>query len=287
MSMQSYTGRFAPSPTGPIHLGTLVAAMASFLDARIHDGHWLLRIEDIDRPREVAGAAGAIIRFLEQAGFEWNGSIVYQSQRDELYLAALEELTSLGMTYACDCSRSLTGPGIYPGYCRKLGKAANADMAIRITCDAREINFIDRIRGMQRHELQTETGDFVIRRRDGLFAYQLAVVVDDADSKVTDVVRGADLLDSTPRQIYLQQLLGLPKPLYAHTPLIIASDGKKLSKSLPDGKILTPDRETLVQAWNLLQPETVEAADFDNLRSFWAWASAHWQTERANRDQQL
>lgn len=230
-------GRFAPSPTGPLHFGSLVAALGSYLNVRAQQGQWLLRMEDLDPPREEAGAADQILRVLDALGFEWDSDVVYQSQRHDLYHDAIRDLTTKGLTYYCICSRqeiSRAGlPGIegnrYPGTCRIAGHR-NKHASTRLITDDTPISFTDLLQGEQLQHLQSDVGDFVILRRDGFMAYQIAVVVDDADQGITEVVRGSDLLDSTPRQIYLQRLLGLDTPDYLHLPVAIDSDGNKLSK---------------------------------------------------------
>jgi glutamyl-Q tRNA(Asp) synthetase len=234
----SYSGRFAPSPTGPLHFGSLVAALASWLDARGARGTWLLRMEDLDKPREQPGAADLILRQLDALGLHWDGPVLYQSARLPAYAAALERLGARGATYPCGCTRNeiadsalaIDGARIYPGTCRAgLGQGkAPRTTRVRTTRDA--IGFVDRVQGAIVQSLETEVGDFVLRRADGLIAYQLAVVVDDADQEVTDVVRGADLLESTPRQIWLQRLLGYPTPRYLHVPVAVNAAGEKLSK---------------------------------------------------------
>ena len=231
-----YTGRFAPSPTGPLHMGSLIAALASWLDARAAGGRWLVRIEDLDRPRSVPGAADEILRALERLGLGWDGEVVYQSQRESLYREALDKLRR--HTYWCDCTRreiadsslalATDGAHIYPGTCRARG--ARAGRALRIRTDRQEIRFDDRVQGAQSQLVERDIGDFVLYRADGAYAYQLAVVVDDAAQGISDVVRGADLLESTPRQIYLQRLLGVPTPRYLHVPAAVNAAGEKLSK---------------------------------------------------------
>ena len=231
-----YIGRFAPSPTGPLHFGSLVAAVASLLDARAARGRWLVRIEDLDRPRCVPGAADDILRTLERLGLTWDGEVVYQSKRHSLYADALQRLQA--NTYWCNCSRrevadsslglAVDGAPIYPGTCRAAGLETGRALRARMT--AGEICFHDRVQGRQCQVLERDVGDFVIYRAGGMYAYQLAVVVDDEAQGVTDVVRGADLLDSTPRQIYLQRLLGLATPRYLHVPAAIDAAGEKLSK---------------------------------------------------------
>jgi glutamyl-Q tRNA(Asp) synthetase len=233
-----YVGRFAPSPTGPLHFGSLVAAVGSWLDARAAGGRWLVRIEDVDETRTVAGAADDILRTLAAFGLAWDGAVVRQSERKALYAAALTRLRDLGWTYRCRCSRreiadsglrGLEG-AIYPGTCRTLRLTEAEAGADRLRVAPGPVAFDDRRLGRLAHDVAAEIGDFVLRRRDGLFAYQLAVVVDDADQGVTDVVRGADLLWSTPRQVILQHLLQLPTPRYLHLPVATNEAGEKLSK---------------------------------------------------------
>jgi len=232
------TGRFAPSPTGPLHFGSLVAAAASWLDARAAGGRWLVRIEDLDRPRVQPAAADEILRALEALGFEWDGEVVFQSTRQARYREALERLHA--HTFWCGCSRreiadsslglAVDGARIYPGTCRGGLAPGRPARALRVRVPADEIRFVDRVQGPQAQVLSRDVGDFVLSRADGLIAYQLAVVVDDAAQGVTDVVRGADLLDSTARQIFLQRLLGVPTPRYLHVPVAVNAQGEKLSK---------------------------------------------------------
>ena len=232
-----YVGRFAPSPTGALHFGSLVAALASWLDARAGGGRWLVRIEDLDAPRIQAGAADDILHTLVRLGLEWDGTVAYQSRRLPLYRQALERLAEY--TYWCACTRreiadsslglAADGAQIYPGTCRNGIAPGKSPRALRIKTSG-NIAFTDRLQGRQEQVLECDVGDFVLYRADGQFAYQLAVVVDDAEQGVTDVVRGADLLDSTPRQLYLQQLLGYPQPRYLHIPAAVNAAGEKLSK---------------------------------------------------------
>ncbi len=248
-------GRFAPSPTGPLHAGSLVAALASWLDTRACGGRWLVRIEDLDTPRNVAGAAEAIVAQLERCGLVPDRPVVRQSERTALYENALQRLLAIGRAYPCGCSRRdlqrlATAPidggegdgedrfdRVYPGTCRDgLGGKSARSMRLRVQpatsvdTEPATVSFIDRRLGLRTQDLASDVGDFVLKRADGIWAYQLAVVVDDAAQGVTDVVRGEDLVDSTPRQILLQRLLGLPTPRYLHTPLVRAADGSKLSK---------------------------------------------------------
>jgi glutamyl-Q tRNA(Asp) synthetase len=232
-----YVGRFAPSPTGPLHFGSLVAAVASWLDARAAGGEWHLRIEDVDTTRTVPGAEDEILRALEALGLHWDGPVVRQRERTARYAEALASLREKGLVYRCRCSRrEIADSGthgidgiVYPGTCRDLALGAGVPGADRFRVAASPIEFEDRLQGRQSQQLARDIGDFVVKRRDGLFAYQLAVVVDDADLGVTEVVRGADLLDSTPRQIALQRALGFEAPRYLHVP-VATRGGEKLSK---------------------------------------------------------
>lgn len=231
MSASSYIGRFAPTPSGPLHFGSLVTALASWLDARAAHGRWYVRIEDIDPPREQPGAADHILRTLEGFGLTWDGPVLYQHDRDEAYQAALELLLTQRDAFACSCSRkTLTNHLIYPGYCHSGPQHPEQPLAIRLKVDPSAWAYWqDRIQGKQQHRLG-DYGDVVIRRKDKLWAYQLAVVIDDAAQGITDIVRGLDLLTSTPWQHWLQHCLHLPQPRYAHLPLVLADNGQKLSK---------------------------------------------------------
>lgn len=284
-------GRFAPSPTGLLHFGSLLAATASYLAARQAGGRWLLRIEDIDRPREQPGAATSIIRTLAAYGFVWDDPILYQNQRLAAYQAALGQLQEY--IYPCTCSRkSLQSHSkmgkyglIYPNTCRDRTTPAEQPHAIRVRTHDQPICFTDSIQGTYCQRLASEVGDFVVRRADGLFAYQLAVVVDDAYQGVNQVVRGMDLLNNTPRQIYLQQLLGLPQPSYAHIPLALNAAGQKLSKQnlappLPDTHSQQTHLQMLVACLRFLNQPCPDASKFANLNAFWNWAIANWDINR-------
>ena len=283
-----YTGRFAPSPTGPLHIGSLVAAMASYLDARSSQGRWYLRIEDLDPPREIPGSADAIIFSLERLGFEWDGPVTYQSHRHAFYEDAVESLISDKVAYSCKCSRKdiaeqqSGNPALlrYPGNCRNIALSPAKNLAIRALTEAADINFSDRLVGAWSQNIEAEVGDFVIRRKDGFYAYQLAVVIDDAEQKITHVVRGEDLLDSTPRQIHLQKLLDLPTPVYAHTPLVLDENGNKFSKSSNRGRPLKTDLETLLRAWHFLRQTPTSVEEFDTMADFWQWAFQHWNINK-------
>ncbi len=273
-----YVGRFAPSPTGPLHFGSLVAAVASYLEACQHDGQWLLRIEDIDPPRQVAGADLAIIRALETYGFEWSGPVTYQSQNRARHDDVINTLIADGLAYSCACSRSDIGGPVYDGRCRNL--QLSGKHAIRILTGNESIRFADGLQGKYSQQLESAVGDFVIRRRDGLIAYQLAVVVDDFDQGVTHVVRGVDLLDSTPRQIYLQKVLGMPTPAYLHTPLVLADDQQKLSKMTGAEAItFTAPRPTLVAALRALWQQPPPELGDNDMHDIWSWAKENWNTK--------
>ncbi|MBY0507796.1 MAG: tRNA glutamyl-Q(34) synthetase GluQRS [Bryobacteraceae bacterium] len=229
MPSLAYRGRFAPSPTGDLHFGSLVAAVASFLDARRAGGEWLVRMEDLDEPRTVPGAADRILRCLEAYGLFWDGPVLYQSQRHDAYAEALNQLGPL--VYPCACTRTELGHReYYPGTCRHGLPPGRTGRSVRLRVPDREIHWHDQRLGPQCENLAHSTGDFVLKRADGYWAYQLAVVVDDGAQGITDVVRGADLLTSTARQIYLQESLGLPRPRYRHIPLVLDENGEKLSK---------------------------------------------------------
>ncbi len=288
-----YVGRFAPSPTGPLHFGSLVAAMGSYLQAKSCHGRWLVRMEDIDPPREVGGAADLILRTLEAYGFVWHGEVVWQSRRREAYRAALDDLCKRGLAYPCTCSRkrqvecqaALSLPtGVYAGTCRgKRISEHQGRQAVRIMVAAEDISFVDRLQGEQRQNLGNEVGDFVVFRADGLVAYQLAVVVDDAAQGITEVVRGSDLLDSTPRQIYLQQALGVLTPRYLHLPVAVNEDGAKLSKQTHAPPLsLSKPLPALWQALDFLGQSPPLELSKGSVEEFWQWAICNWQAEKVS-----
>jgi len=282
--LTAYVGRFAPSPTGPLHFGSLVAALASFCDARFHGGDWHVRIEDVDAPRSRPGAEREILATLERYGMTWDGPIVRQTERTPAYDGALARLQAQGDVYACTCTRrelesaplGAGGERVYPGTCRDGHRVdARSAQAIRVRVRDATIEFTDLLQGPQQQALASDVGDFVVRRADGLFAYQLAVVVDDADLGATTVVRGADLLSSTPRQIWLQQRLALPTPEYLHVPVAINAAGEKLSKqtdalALPDDPV-----PALMAAWRFLAQPLPDARP-DNAAAFLRYATRAW-----------
>ena len=279
-------GRFAPSPTGPLHFGSLIAALGGFLEARSRGGEWRVRIEDVDAPRTIPGAADAILRVLARCGLDWDGPVLHQSQRTEHYQAALDWLQNRGLAYPCTCTRrelaanprAGDGSPIYPGHCRSGVRDPDRPQAMRLRVDDTPITFHDAIQGDYGQNLSGEVGDFVIRRADGCFAYQLAVVIDDADQGITQVVRGGDLLDSTPRQIYLQRLLDFPTPEYAHLPIAVNAHGHKLSKQT--GAPPLDARNPGPALWAALRflgqqppPELSSVPVAEIIR----WALAHWR----------
>jgi glutamyl-Q tRNA(Asp) synthetase len=287
-----YVGRFAPSPTGPLHAGSLVAAMGSYLDARAHEGRWLLRIEDLDPPREAPGAKRAIVETLRALGFEHDGVITMQSERGEHYQRAFDQLRALGLVYPCACTRREIADSadpaaqggqrgrdlVYPGTCRNGIAAGREPRAWRVRVDDATIAWRDRDGTHHSERLAESVGDFVLRRADGFWAYQLAVVVDDALQKISDVVRGEDLRESTARQIFLQRALGFMTPRYLHLPLVLGADGEKLSKQngatpIEVGRPL----ETLARA---LAHFGLEAPGSLSLRAFWQAAIGAWRDSR-------
>ncbi len=281
MSEGSYVGRFAPSPTGPLHFGSLLAACASYLEARRHDGRWILRIEDIDPPREQAGASELIVRALDAYGFEWDGDVLFQSHSSDAHIDAIRSLTA--DCFECDCSRRMLASEpvgelgtIYPGTCRQLGKP-RGDTATRVAVAESISQFDDQLQGLQRMDLAAESGDFVVRRRDGLIAYHLAVVVDDYLSGVTHIVRGIDLMPSTHRQVFLQSRLDYPQPVYAHIPVAVHPDGDKLSKLTGAPPLDEADASAqLFRALQVLRQEPPEGLGDEPVSAVWDWALRHW-----------
>ena len=283
-----YRGRFAPSPTGPLHFGSLVAAVGSYLDARHQRGEWRLRIEDIDPPREVPGAADGILRTLEAFGLEWDGPVGYQSRCGERYAAVLERLERLGFLYGCACTRREipdsgvrgAGAAVYPGTCRAGLPPGRTARALRVRVDDGDIGVQDRLQGAIRQLLREATGDFIVRRADGLTAYQLAVVVDDGAQRISHIVRGADLLDSTPRQVYLQRLLGLPEPAYLHLPVAVNDAGEKLAKQTRAREVNTAQAgRILLDVLHFLNQRLPDADGDAVPAELLGWAVEHWDVE--------
>jgi glutamyl-Q tRNA(Asp) synthetase len=285
-------GRFAPSPTGPLHFGSLITAIASFCDARAAGGEWIVRIEDVDLPRSRPAAERAILAALERYGFAWDGPVVRQSERTANYQAALDRLRSSGDAYPCACTRrelatapiGADGERVYPGTCRDGIPAAHAQRsqrAWRLRTGVVRIEWRDRLLGPHAQDLANDVGDFVVKRADDLFAYQLAVVVDDAAQNITHVVRGADLLLSTPRQILVQQRLGYPTPSYLHVPIALNAAGEKLSKQTHAAPLADDPLPTLLAAWRFLdQPLPAGDAEPASSAEFWQWAIGAWNPAR-------
>jgi glutamyl-Q tRNA(Asp) synthetase len=283
-----YIGRFAPSPTGPLHAGSLVAALASYLDARVHHGTWLVRIEDVDEGRSVPGAADTMLALLQQLGMHWDGEVVWQSRRGALYRAAFDTLGA--HAYPCGCNRreiadsrigtAPDGSAIYPGTCRAGLGPGKSMRSLRLRVPEAgfdTISFVDRFAGRVEHHIAQDAGDFVLKRGDGYWAYQLAVVVDDAAQGVTDVVRGADLLDSTPRQIYLQRVLGLPTPRYLHVPVVRNEQGEKLSKQTGAAAVAPTSETDAVRALlDAARGLGLRIEVVNTLAGFWAAAIPAW-----------
>jgi glutamyl-Q tRNA(Asp) synthetase len=284
---RTYRGRFAPSPTGPLHLGSLYTALAGFLQAKAAGGEWLLRIDDVDPYRTAPGAADRIRHSLEALGLHWDGPTLYQSSRSERYRAALAELQSRELVYPCTCSRKdLAGSGpaipVYPGFCRNKKLSTHRQShALRILTEGAGIAFQDRIQGRIGQDLERDVGDFILFRRDQVYAYHLATVLDDAEQGITEVLRGFDLLDSTPRQIFLQRCLDLPEPTYAHIPILVDRSGQKLSK-----QSFAPEAETrdpgglLFHLLGLLRQDPPAELASAPAPEILEWAIAHWDLSR-------
>lgn len=291
-AVRAYRGRFAPSPTGPLHFGSLVAALAGWLDARAHSGEWLLRIEDLDTPRNVAGAEARILRQLAACGLDWDGEPLRQSARLEHYRAALEALRAVGRAFGCRCTRREVadstlrpdGSRRYPGTCRAGLPAGVPARAWRLRVEPERVCFDDRLQGRCCEDVAATVGDFVLRRADGVFAYQLAVVVDDAAQGITDVLRGADLIDSTPRQILLQRALGLATPRYLHVPAAVNAAGEKLSKQTRAPAIDERHADAALRAAMAFLGLPVAALPAGPApAAMLAWALGHWSVERLPR----
>ena len=282
----AYTGRFAPSPTGPLHFGSLLAATASYAQALVNGGRWLLRIEDLDPPREQPGSDRLIIDALELYGFQWDGPVTYQSAFRVRHEELLTELIESGKAYRCACSRRDLADvrrgnmgAIYPGTCRN--QLVVGEAAVRLRVNDEPIEFIDALQGPYQQKLESESGDFVIRRRDGLIAYHLAVVADDFDQEISEVVRGIDLLDSTPRQIHLQRQLGLATPQYMHIPVAVDAKGEKLSKRTGAAAISADNAEsTLWLTLDCLNQQPPNDLTNENVDTIWRWVSDHWDAAR-------
>ncbi|MDD2686631.1 MAG: tRNA glutamyl-Q(34) synthetase GluQRS [Gallionella sp.] len=294
-----YRGRFAPSPTGPLHFGSLVVAVGSYIDAKHHRGKWLIRIEDLDTPRCVPGAADTILRTLDAFGLHSDEPVIYQSQRTAAYDTALRKLQTIGAAYPCCCSRKEIADSalhgidgiIYPGTCRNGIPDGREGRAWRVRTDrppSSQIEFDDALQGHIAQHIENQIGDFVVKRADGLYAYQLAVAIDDAHQSITHIVRGCDLLASSPRQIYLQQLLGLPTPIYMHLPVAVNAAGEKLSKQTRAPAITTNNTvATLISILDFLHQQPPAELCQGSIEEGLAWAIKNWQPDRLIGCQQL
>ena len=296
----TYRGRFAPSPTGKLHFGSLVTAVASYLQAKHQYGEWLLRIDDIDPAREEKGAATHILKTLEAFGFEWDGEVLYQSDNQQHYQDKINQLLKLELAYPCSCSRrsilkktgQIKGQGeiLYPGFCRDgplLDTKESSDHSIRLRCNNRTIEFNDRIQGQQSVDLEKARGDFILQRRDKYFSYQLASGIDDAEQGITEVVRGTDLLECTPCQLHVQHVLQLNSPEYCHVPTAVNTAGQKLSK-LTHAAAISPNNsaDLLYRALKFLGQKPPIALMDATQDELWRWAISHWQLELISRKAQ-
>lgn len=278
-----YIGRFAPSPTGPLHLGSLFTAVASYLDAKANDGRWLVRIDDLDPPREMPGAPTLILNTLEKHGLLWDGEVVYQSQRHHHYQQAIDSILAKGQAFYCTCTRkalaALGGP--YPGTCRSVSEEPADPSSIRVLLESpKPIHFNDLIQGDYEQDLTNTIGDFIIRRKDRLYAYHIACVVDDYLQQITHIIRGLDLLESTPRQIYLQRLLHFPQPCYGHLPVIVGADQQKLSKqSFALGIQDTQANDNLIWVLTALGFKIPTELLDESCETLLEWAIPHWHLD--------
>ena len=292
----SYRGRFAPTPSGPLHFGSLIAATGSYLQAKSQHGDWLLRIDDIDPPREQKGAADGILKTLEGFGFEWDSEVLYQSTRTQRYQEAVDELIQQNIAYACSCSRKKllknaeqTKSGtVYPGFCRNKSLNITAETSTRLRCDNELVIFEDLIQGKQCIDMANDIGDFILQRRDRLFSYHLASGIDDAEQKITEVIRGADLLNCTPCHIHVQRQLNLPSPLYHHLPLAVNGAGQKFSKQTHANPIEVKD--SVVLLYNTLkflgQMPPIYLTDGDQ-KDIWEWAKENWRLNLVPKEFQI
>lgn len=276
-------GRFAPSPTGPLHFGSVVTAVGSFLDARSQGGRWLVRIDDIDPPREAPGASDTILNTLEALGLKWDDKVLFQSTRISAYRAAIERLSRTGQIYSCACSRRNIKDGPYPGTCRDADVKSDTKYSVRVRVDNQTLTIRDAVQGDFTGCLGETSGDFIIRRRNGLYAYHLAAVVDDAWQQVNSVIRGVDLLDSTPQQLYLQMLLGFEHPHYAHLPVALGDNGTKLSKQTRAAPVLPTDASSaLFHALRFLGLKIPDAARHETPEDQLTWALPRWDLARVD-----
>ena len=283
-----YRGRFAPTPSGPLHFGSIIAALGSYLQAKSKQGKWLVRIDDVDIGRSVPDTDKVILQQLEQLGLYWDEEVVYQSKRLDYYQAALEKLESINSTFPCYCTRKEIANRVYPGTCRKGVKSDKTTFSIRIKTDHNPVGIKDLLQGEYSQQLQSEIGDFIIKRADGYFAYHLATVIDDAEQNITEVVRGLDLLESTPRQVYLQEQLGLSTPDYLHLPVAINHSGKKISKS-DNAQAITANNNinTLFNALTFLGFNPPEQLMHTDVESVLNWGITDWNITQLPKEKEI
>jgi glutamyl-Q tRNA(Asp) synthetase len=280
----SVTGRFAPSPTGPLHFGSVVAAVASYMQAKSQHGKWLVRMDDIDTPRNQVGADSSILKSLEILGLCWDDEVLFQSHRQEAYQEALDLLSGKNLLYRCTCTRKRLQGKAYPGTCRDKGHSAEQQHSLRVLSNQQAINLNDEIQGHFQQSLEIEIGDFIVHRADGLVAYHIATVVDDAYQNITEIVRGADLLGSTPRQIYLQEILDYNIPAYAHLPVAVDKQGYKLSKQYHATPIDDEDPvTTLILALDFLGQQPDKLLAQETVEEIIQWGIKHWSLEKIPR----
>ena len=280
----SVTGRFAPSPTGPLHFGSVVAAVASYMQAKSQHGKWLVRMDDIDTPRNQVGADSSILKSLEILGLCWDDEVLFQSHRQEAYQEALDLLSGKNLLYRCTCTRKQLQGKAYPGTCRDKGHRAEQQHSLRVLSNQQAINLNDEIQGHFQQSLEIEIGDFIVHRADGLVAYHIATVVDDAYQNITEIVRGADLLGSTPRQIYLQEILDYNIPAYAHLPVAVDKQGYKLSKQYHATPIDDEDPvTTLILALDFLGQQPDKLLAQETVEEIIQWGIKHWSLEKIPR----
>lgn len=289
VASSSYVGRFAPTPSGPLHFGSVVAALGSFLDARKNQGLWLVRIDDLDSPRVKPGAADAILRALDLLGLHWDGDIHYQSKRQPAYQAGLDALAARQLIYPCNCPRKLVKGRPYPGTCRRRNHKNAPGLALRLITGDGDTHLVDKIQGDIIRNLGHTTGDFIVRRSDNFFAYHLATVIDDAWQKVTDIVRGGDLLDAALCQAYLQSCLDLPHPAYCHLPVAVDGNGRKISKSDQARDVLRgcPPEKLLLQALRFLGHAPDSGLAGGSVQEIIQWGISNWQITRVPKQQEI
>lgn len=283
-----YRGRFAPTPSGPLHFGSIIAAVGSYLQARHNQGEWHVRIEDIDQPRTDPDATCSILMCLEKFGLHWDGDILYQSQRQDRYNEIIRQLEKAELVFPCACTRKQLPAGPYPGNCRKGLPAGKTGRSLRMKSSDRIVSFTDAVQGGYQQNIKTEVGDFVIHRGDDIASYHLCVVADDHDTGITEIVRGLDLIDSTPRQIYLQQALGYNQPGYCHMPIAVNSDGNKLSKQTM-AEPVEPENaeEILLAALKFLGQEPENALAGSPVDEILSWGVSHWQLSKIPKESKI